>query len=256
MKVPTLLTVANPKTLKSLKEGYYTAIQHFAPSKLSGYNSCEYATGECIRFCLNKAGRAGIFTHGSTTNRIQEARKARTRFFFENPFAYRGQLMKECLLHVRRSERLGLRPAFRLNGTSDIPWEQKYPGLFWRLSDWQFYDYTKDLGRYHRFLSGWEIPNYHLTFSRSEENHDECLDILRKGGTVAAVFDSVPDHFCGFPVLSGDNSDLRFLDSPGHWIGLKAKGKLARESSPFKVTTGQLGQFAVGTWNPPRVPIS
>lgn len=256
MKVPTLLTVANPKTLKSLKEGYYTAIQHFAPSKLSGYNSCEYATGECIRFCLNKAGRAGIFTHGSTTNRIQEARKARTRFFFENPFAYRGQLMKECLLHVRRSERLGLRPAFRLNGTSDIPWEQQYPGLFWRLSDWQFYDYTKDLGRYHRFLSGWEIPNYHLTFSRSEENHDECLDILRKGGTVAAVFDSVPDHFCGFPVLSGDNSDLRFLDSPGHWIGLKAKGKLARESSPFKVTTGQLGQFAVGTWNPPRVPIS
>jgi hypothetical protein len=243
MKVPTLLTVANPKTLKSLKEGYYTAIQHFAPSKLSGYNSCEYATGECIRFCLNKAGRAGIFTHGSTTNRIQEARKARTRFFFENPFAYRGQLMKECLLHVRRSERLGLRPAFRLNGTSDIPWEQQYPGLFWRLSDWQFYDYTKDLGRYHRFLSGWEIPNYHLTFSRSEENHDECLDILRKGGTVAAVFDSVPDHFCGFPVLSGDNSDLRFLDSPGHWIGLKAKGKLARQSSPFKVTTEQLGRL-------------
>ena len=235
MKVPTLLTVANPKTLKSLKGGYYTAIQHFAPSKLSGHNVCEYATGECIRFCLNKAGRAGILPHGSTTNHIQEARKARTRFFFENPFGYHEQLMKECQAHVRRSKRLGLLPAFRLNGTSDISWEQQNPGLFWRLSDCQFYDYTKNLERHHRFLRGWGVRNYHLTFSRSEKNHDECLEILRLGGTVAAVFDSVPDSFCGYPVLDGDSSDLRFLDSPGHWIGLKAKGKLARESSPFKV---------------------
>jgi len=87
------------------------------------------------------------------------------------------------------------------------------------------------------FLTEEDYPkNYHLTFSRSELNDVECDTVMRHGGNVAVVFDSVPDSFRGRPVYNGDDSDLRFLDPKGVWIGLKAKGKLARKTSAFKVS--------------------
>jgi hypothetical protein len=48
------------------------------------------------------------------------------------------------------------------------------------------------------------------------------------------VFDTVPDSFRGRPVVCGDDSDLRFLDPKGVWVGLTAKGKLRQNVSPFK----------------------
>ena len=86
------------------------------------------------------------------------------------------------------------------------------------------------------FLDGKLPENYHLTFSRSELNDAQCDEIFARGGNVAVAFDTVPDSFRGRPVYNGDDSDLRFLDPKGVWIGLKAKGKLARSISPFKVS--------------------
>ena len=100
----------------------------------------------------------------------------------------------------------------------------------------QFYDYTKTFDRMLRFLKGpWPTKNYHLTFSRSELNDDECDKVFDAGGSVAAVFDVVPASFRGRAVYSGDYDDLRFLDPKGYWIGLTPKGKLAREESSFKI---------------------
>jgi len=48
------------------------------------------------------------------------------------------------------------------------------------------------------------------------------------------VFDTVPDSFRGRPVVCGDDSDLRFLDPKGVWVGLTAKGKLRHNVSTFK----------------------
>ena len=102
-------------------------------------------------------------------------------------------------------------------------------------SNVQFYDYTKSFPRMVDFLTAKDYPsNYHLTFSRSELNDAECDTVLRHGGNVAVVFDTVPDSFRGRPVYNGDDSDLRFLDPRGVWVGLKAKGKLLRSASPFK----------------------
>ena len=232
-----LLTTSNPKIQKGVKRGYLTAIQHFAPSKLSGTNVCTDATPECIRYCLNKAGRGGIYKKGETTNLIQQARISRTRLFLDDFMTYTAQLTKEIARHEKRAEKLGLLPCIRLNGTSDLPWEGgQGQNLFWRFPDIMFYDYTKSFDRYMSFLNGpWPIQNYYLTFSRSELNHDQCLKILNMGGSVAAVFDTVPDSFCGYPVLNGDTDDLRFLDTQGYWVGLKAKGKLKQSDSPFKV---------------------
>ena len=234
----SLLTTSNPKTQKGVKYGWLSAIMHLSPSTSAGMgNMCPDASPECIRFCLNKAGRGGIFKKGEKTNAVQEARKERTRQFVSDPqFFY--NLDNEISRHANKASRLGLKPCVRLNGTSDIDWIKAtaFAGsLFDRWRNVQFYDYTKSFPRMVDFLTEKHYPkNYHLTFSRSELNDAECDTVLRHGGNVAVVFDTVPDSFRGRPVVCGDDSDLRFLDPKGVWVGLKAKGKLLRSASPFK----------------------
>ena len=238
----SLLTTSNPKTQKGVKYGWLSAIMHLAPSTSAGLgNMCPDASPQCIRFCLNKAGRGGIFKKGEKTNAVQEARKFRTHRFVNDP-QFSLDLDKEINSHANKASRLGLKPCVRLNGTSDIDWIRSTAfrgSLFDRWSNVQFYDYTKSFSRMMEFLTTSDYPkNYHLTFSRSELNDDQCDTILNHGGNVAVVFDSVPSYFRGRPVYNGDDSDLRFLDPKfiqGVWIGLKAKGKLARETSAFKV---------------------
>ena len=238
----SLLTTSNPKTQKGVKYGWLSAIMHLSPSTSAGHgNMCPDASPQCIRFCLNKAGRGGIFKKGEKTNAVQEARKWRTARFVSDPDFF-WDLDNEINRHANKASKLGLKPCVRLNGTSDIDWIKATAfngSLFGKWAGVQFYDYTKSFSRMMEFLNTPDYPkNYHLTFSRSELNDDQCDTVLNHGGNVAVVFDSVPSYFRGRPVYNGDDSDLRFLDPKfiqGVWIGLKAKGKLARETSAFKV---------------------
>ena len=117
-----LLTTSNPKTQKGVKYGWLSAIMHLAPSTSAGHgNMCPDASPECIRFCLNKAGRGGIFKKGEKTNAVQEARKWRTRQFVADPNFF-WDLDNEIDRHANKASRLGLKPCVRLNGTSDIDW--------------------------------------------------------------------------------------------------------------------------------------
>ena len=50
--------------------------------------------------------------------------------------------------------------------------------------DVQFYDYTKNWKRFEKQLPA----NYHLTFSRSETNHDKAMELLNSGINVAIIF--------------------------------------------------------------------
>jgi hypothetical protein len=103
------------------------------------------------------------------------------------------------------------------------------------FSDIQFYDYTPNLKRMTQFLNG-ELPaNYHLTFSRKENNDTACFYVLANGGNVAMVFDEIPSTYNGFEVVNGDESDLRFLDKKGVIVGLKAKGKGRQDKSGFVI---------------------
>src|SRR3954469_19619820 len=77
-----LLTTGNPKTAKGEGRGYFTAILHLAPSKVSGRNTCANATAGCAAACLNTAGRGGIGLDANGLNAIQVARIRRTRFAF------------------------------------------------------------------------------------------------------------------------------------------------------------------------------
>ena len=225
-----LLTMSNPKTAKGESLGYLSFILHLAPGRLSGFQTCPGASAGCLASCLNTSGR-GRFT------RTQEARIAKTRRFFLDRAAFMAQLLKDVQSAERKARRLGLVPVFRLNGTSDIRWEnipvqkdgETFPNIFQAFPLLTFYDYTKLPNRRN-------IPaNYHLTFSRSEENGDKVAEMLAQGFNVAALFDSLPETFLGFPVIDGTEHDLRFLDRKGVIVGLVPKGKAKTDTSGFVV---------------------
>jgi hypothetical protein len=137
---------------------------------------------------------------------------------------------------VKKAEKQGLVPCVRLNGTSDIGWEGVANDLMAEFSNVQWYDYTKIQARMMRYLEGKMPSNYHLTFSKSENNWDKCLEVLKHGGNVAAVFNKLPETFMGYAVIDGDKSDLRFLDPFNVIVGLKAKGMARKDKSGFVIT--------------------
>jgi len=225
-----LLSTANPKIQKGVKLGYLSFILHLAPADLSGREVCPKRTAGCTDACLNLAGRGGMFRKGENTNMIQKARIRKTVEFFSN----RDQFMKDLYQDIRKAikfaERKGLTPVFRLNGTSDLSWEKYTVGntdmnLFQLFPTVQFYDYTKVLGR-----KTAQYPNYHLTFSRAENNDADVGMALAKGMNVTAVYDEIPEG-----MFSADETDLRFLDPKVGYIGLKAKGPAKKDYSGFVI---------------------
>lgn len=226
-----LLTMGyqSPKINKSDKAGlgYLSCIMYLAPSRVSGHQVCPQASPGCIAACLNTVGR-GIY------QKTQDARIRRTNFFFDSRNAFKRQLIEELKLFVKRCWKYDAKPACRLNGTSDLPWETLFPELFGKFPHVQFYDYTKVERRMINFLTGKLPRNYHLTFSRSEVNDEKCKRILSLGGNVAIVFSdkNFPVAWGGFPCYNADTTDLRFLDPQG--VGaLYAKGKAKRDNSGF-----------------------
>jgi hypothetical protein len=108
-----LLGVNNTKMLKSIELGYLTAILHLAPHKLSGVNICPKASIGCSIACLNTSGRGRFkFTQDSRLNKTYYFLKDRQKFLL--------QLDNEIKNFKKRAIKKGLKPAIRLNGTSDI----------------------------------------------------------------------------------------------------------------------------------------
>lgn len=254
MKTKLLNIDANPKTVKGQKRGYVTAVLYLAPSDSSGTNICGLEhIAECVRDCLNYAGRGGMSPgnasfnsngHNMPDNAIQRARLRRTNLFLTD----RDQFMRELVSEIERAKVYARRKrkklAVRLNGTSDIRWEnipcvrhgRDYPNTFAAFPELQFYDYTKHPNR--RIA---DIANYVLTFSYSHAKAFAPIVVkaLKHYGSsvnFAAVFrGAMPASFLGRMVENGDATDLRFLDRPGIVVGLTAKGKARRSLSNFVV---------------------
>lgn len=219
-----LLSRANTKTLKGEKMGYITHILHLAPYNLSGFQVCPKAT-TCVASCLNSAGR-GRFDN------VQNARIRKTRYFFESRDSFMDDLFDDIKKAIKYAKKRGLIPVFRLNGTSDIPWEKirigEFRNVFEAFPNVTFYDYTKIQGR--------TTPdNYKLTFSFDGLNYKAAENALKHGQNVAVVFDMLPENFMGKRVINGDDTDLRFLDDKNVIVGLKAKGKAKNDFSGFVV---------------------
>ena len=223
-----LLNAGNYKTRKGEKYGWKTYGLHLAPFNLSGKNVCSSATTGCSTACLNTAGR-GIM------HSVQDARVKKTRRFFEDRDGFISQLYKEIKSSVKSAAKKQIDSCFRLNLTSDILWERFVVKDFPQS---QFYDYTKHLKRFVRFLEGKLPANYHLTYSRDETTPDTLVKSLcASGGNVAVVFrgKELPRKWLGIEVIDGDDSDLRFQDGEGKIVGLLEKGLAKKDETGFVV---------------------
>jgi hypothetical protein len=231
-----LLNNGNAKTSKGEKLGWITYGLHLAPFNLSGKNVCSHASKGCAAACLNTAGR------GAMSN-VQSARIAKTQKFFADKEAFTWQLAKEIGNAVKLATKKGMKPCFRLNLTSDLPWENikveshgKKLSLMEMFPNVQFYDYTKNFKRMLSFLKGEMPKNYHLTFSRSECNDDKVSIVKELGGNIAAVFrNELPKAWKNVQVIDGDETDLRFLDGDNKIVGLVEKGLAKKDKSGFVI---------------------
>jgi len=247
----------NAKTVKG--DGVYeTAIMYLAPFTMAGANVCPMAEqAGCVKGCLNTAGR-GAF------NNVQLARIAKTKRYLSDRKAFMAELVENVAAFVRYCERKGVKPAVRLNGTSDIQWEVAHPcfremgaihpqqenparfeSIFHAFPEVQFYDYTKVYKRVYRNLPS----NYALTLSYSEASAAYASAIVKAGAdtgaNIAIVFRTkvLRDAHVGRAsqaiwnrdVIDGDRDDLRFMDGRGVVVGLYAKGAAKRDTTGFVV---------------------
>ena len=183
------------------------------------------ASKGCKQACLNTSG------HGAFSN-VQNGRINKTRWFMQERKTFLEQLEREIKNHILNCKKNNFIPCVRLNGTSDISWENF--GIFEKFQDVQFYDYTKVYKRAVKFVKREYPKNYHLTYSLNEDNKKEAFNILKLGGNISAVFRNlIPKTFKSFKVIDADNSDLRFKDPLNSICGLLAKGKAKKDYSGF-----------------------
>lgn len=224
-----LLSVnADSKTIKSNKAGFLTGILYLAPYDLSGVNLCPFAkVAECHVACLNTAGR------GNFSN-VKNARLRKAKLFNNNRGEFMAQLIEDIHKLKHQAKKQNLQAVVRLNGTSDIEWENIRVGefnIFGLFPELQFYDYTKNPNRKN-------LPaNYDLTFSYSgvESFIKFNRQALNNNMRIATVFKIMPAEFLGRKVINGDEHDARFIEDKNVIIGLKAKGKAKKDLSGFVV---------------------
>jgi DNA-binding MarR family transcriptional regulator len=207
---PKSLLSVNPKTEKSLKAGDpQTYILHLSPASTSGRNLCPGA-GNCAKICLHFAGNP-IYMQGKGAARVR-----RSQAFSANPQAFL-EVLALAIIDKRSPQAPSDKMAVRLNGTSDIKWEEipflvtfelsqyiarKYsycaePKLYSSILEFfmhnfptsiQFYDYTK----VHHNWDECSRLNYHLTVSYdgadNAANLKLCRIALSRGLNVAAAF--------------------------------------------------------------------
>jgi hypothetical protein len=239
---PLLGFDTNAKTVKGEQLGFLTGILYLAPSDISGFNVCPMAKiAQCENACLYTAGR-GAF------NSIQLARINKTQYFFEDRQNFMLNIVKDIEKGIKQAKKAGLTLLIRLNGTSDIKWENVFfdyefmhgkirsINIFDLFPEIQFYDYTKIANRI-------DLPkNYDLTFSYSgviqyQPYVKKAINNQMRIATVFRRVEDIPTEFLGLPVVSGDNSDIRHLDNQNSIVALYAKGKAKKDYSGFVVDT-------------------
>lgn len=238
------------KAIKARSYGYLNVINYMAPARTAGVgNLCPHASPGCLALCLGwHSGQAGVVPKGqedTALNSVRRSRQDKARLFMQDRGTFLAEMEAGILRAERKAAREGLKLCVRLNGATDIAWEgirdvygedgRPYVNVFAAYPHIQFVDYTKNVRRALAHAAGQLPRNYHLTFSRSETNWADCVRVLNAGGNVAVVFaGEFPKTYLGWPVIDGDQSDLRHLDprdKQGFIIGLSPKGNRAKQDT-------------------------
>jgi len=226
----TILGESSAKTIKGQSIGFLTGIVYLVPDD----KLCAAARfAGCMQACLKSAGR-GAF------NSVQIARQSKTDYFYNHQEAFLLSVAADIWTLKNKAAKLGLTPLVRLNGTSDICYENlpviDGKNLFQLFPEIQFYDYTKHPSRN---LEGKTAGNYDQTYSFSAVTPEKMslkglsnLHNIR----VAVVFQKkaeIPAEFRGWPVVDGDDTDVRHIEPARVVVALYAKGKAKRDTGGF-----------------------
>jgi hypothetical protein len=205
------------KVIKGNKLGYRTAILYLAPANMSGVNVCPMAKlAACARACLNTSGRGAM-------RGVQMSRLRKTLFWLQYQNEAIELIKHQIALAEAQAKREGWTLLVRLNGTSDIRFENY--GIIQAFPAVRFYDYTKLANRKN-------VPaNYDLTFSYSgvPAYQTQVRLALAAGMRMAIVFReratvnamlANDSKFMGLDVVDGDDTDIRHLDPIGAAVAL------------------------------------
>jgi len=239
----------NPKTKKSKIK---TFLLHLSPSNQSGIiNVCPNALN-CAKLCLHHSGNP-LYYSSKIKSRINK-----TYAYSKSPNDFINLLILNIIRNLRKYKDI----AIRLNGTSDILWENieiyidaslsnfiyekfKYSinsgyyenifEVFKNESFLRFYDYSKMKRDYNKIR---KYNNYHITFSfdgaSNNKNIDLCFDAMENFVNIASVInikksEYIPNEFKSivfnktFKTFDGDMDDERFNDPLNRLILLRFK---------------------------------
>lgn len=228
----------NAKTIKGEKYGIKTAILYLMPAMGSGVNLCANAViAGCVKPCLFTAGR------GAMSN-VMLSRLRKTLYFNQYRDLFMNQLHNELIRERAKAKRKGYKLIVRLNGTSDIRWENiavsGYANIMQALPDIQYYDYSKLANRrnipanYDITFSYSGVPDYAPYVAKAVANGERIAVVFRDRAIVERMLAN-GETFLGLPVIDGDNSDIRHIEPKGVIVALYAKGKARRDQSGFVV---------------------
>ena len=204
---------------------------YLSPADEAGINTCAKA-GECAIVCLGHSTGQLAFE----TSKLSRLGKT-LYWWFDTPW-FLAKLDKELKALSRGAQAKGLRPAARLNGSSDILWEhtgrgkamggglefvykprsskivpiQGHPSIIAANPDLDFYDYSKYPLRARSFKINGGPSNYHVIYSLSEqaESLRNADEYLRARGNVAVVVGS-PINDATYRRLKGLNDRIQSL---------------------------------------------
>jgi len=213
----------------------------FAPYDLSGYNICPKSTPECRKVCL------GITKYGLTVKQEEHikckmllSRVKRTILYKEHFEYFSNRLISELIDRIKKAKKRDKTIAIRLNGYSDVLWENvdfsvfyedirsKYYSIYKKepknsnimslFPDITFYDYTKY--KYNERTSKDLPKNYHLTYSISESSGKEEIknNLLNNRNVAVVVTKDLKERLLNeeeiatYQIIDGDEYDYRVYD--------------------------------------------
>ena len=215
------------------------------------FSACTSSTASCRTACTGFHGGQNALPSA------QEAKVAKTLFFWHHPAAFRARLCAELFDFEQACKAAGAEPIVRLNLSTDLPWHgsphPEAPGACDRIPQ-EFPAIT--FGEYTAHAPsriGWrpeDIPqNMRVTYSRKNSLRDRhAAESLAIGRPVAIVFTdgsscnraayrlTLPDSWTiggvTAPVVDGDIHDAHWLTAAAqgitngrYIIGLRAKNR-------------------------------
>lgn len=239
------------------RAGRYRAIGlAMAPAQYSGKELCAWR-GVCTDACNGFWSGMNV----TVSTRLALIGRALLWNYFRDLFAVK--LRKELANFAKLCSRTSVRPAVRLNVSTDIVYERLLADIFGEFPGINFLDYTKALPKHRPTLPA----NYQLVHSFNEKTTSaDVADILAAGRNVVIAFNSAYAPSRGLwgalpkivrfknpagldftvPVVNGDRHDLRLHEMDGRGVVIGLHGKSGRNRVEKAVEAGFMIHHAEG----------